>query len=284
MTAASTTAAATAAARSLRAHFVGTYSALRIALVVVAGLLPLTLLVHSLIDGSPLRGSMSAYYYSGARDLFVGGLFVVSGLLIAYQGYSQRENHVLDAAGAALILVAVFPTEDPAARAAQVEAPGALGFLSVHGAAAVVFFLCIAYVCWFRARDTLPLVSGNATFGRKQYRALYKSVGIALALSPLAAIVVAFLTRASDTQPSFIFWIEAFGVWTFGVYWALKTMELRRSDAEALAAAGRLTDPPGEGGPVTVIEPDLEEALDPDGLTPEQAAQVQAYVLGTGEG
>jgi len=33
-----------------------------------------------------------------------------------------------------------------------------------------------------------------------------------------------------------------------------------------------------------VIEPDLEEALDPDGLTPEQAAQVQAYVLGTGEG
>lgn len=65
-----------------------------------------------------VRGSISSYYYSPLRDLFVGSLCVIGVLLIAYEWpgggyYSLLEFIISSVAGALLILVAFCPTEPP---------------------------------------------------------------------------------------------------------------------------------------------------------------------------
>ena len=58
------------------------------------------------------RGSLSAYYYSGVRELFVGGLCAIGVFLVIYKLPDfTRESFSSCFAGLAAVVVAVFPTE-----------------------------------------------------------------------------------------------------------------------------------------------------------------------------
>lgn len=61
-----------------------------------------------------VRDSLSAYYHSGARDVFVIGLGIVGFLLFSYK-LDRRSvaNAASTVAGVAAVLVAVFPTKLP---------------------------------------------------------------------------------------------------------------------------------------------------------------------------
>ncbi len=60
----------------------------------------------------PIRGSMSAYYHSSARDVFVGGLVATGLFLITYMSAKKRTyDFVLSTtAGVLVIVVALLPT------------------------------------------------------------------------------------------------------------------------------------------------------------------------------
>lgn len=94
--------------------FINSYLGMRFAIGTVAFALPfLLILVDRLfIDDRLIRDSMSAYYHSGAREVFVGGLFVVGGFLLTYMsGRRNTYDFVLSLlAGMAVIAVAIFPT------------------------------------------------------------------------------------------------------------------------------------------------------------------------------
>jgi hypothetical protein len=64
-----------------------------------------------------LRDSISSYYYSPLRDLFVGSLCVIGVLLITYEwpgsGFAWAEFVISSLAGFLLLLVAFCPTEPP---------------------------------------------------------------------------------------------------------------------------------------------------------------------------
>ena len=125
----------------LQAHFAGTYFTLRLGIVVASLLLPVILYVAGNFRPDPgLLPSISHYYAYGnnlTRNWFVGTLCTVGMFLYLYKGYSVTENVVLNVAGVLAIVVALVPCRcgDPQASA------------SVHGFAAVTFFLCIAFVC-----------------------------------------------------------------------------------------------------------------------------------------
>lgn len=116
-----------------------------------------------------IRGSMSAYYHSSARDVFVGGLFVTGAFLISYLSAKRKtyDYWLSTLAGWALIIVALVPT----ARALKAPdfkvgpdscekfagPPGCSGlqeFLGennarlVHGVAATAFVLLLAALCF----------------------------------------------------------------------------------------------------------------------------------------
>jgi hypothetical protein len=79
--------------------------------------LPVMLLVGDWIflQGGVLpRGSLSAYYHSGMRDLFVGSLCATALFLITYRVFERISDNVLSTvAGVAALGVALFPTGRP---------------------------------------------------------------------------------------------------------------------------------------------------------------------------
>src|SRR5574337_536610 len=54
--------------------------------------------------------TISHYYYTGMRDVFVGALWAVGIFLLCYKGTRDWDNLASNVAGACAILVAVFPT------------------------------------------------------------------------------------------------------------------------------------------------------------------------------
>lgn len=107
---------------------------------------------------------MSAYYHSPMRDIFVGAICAVGVFLYLYKGYSNKENIALNTAGISAILVALFPM--------QWECGTECRPVTALGVFAVLFFLSIFYVCWFRATDTLPLVTDPSR--RSYYQRIYR--------------------------------------------------------------------------------------------------------------
>ena len=80
---------------------------------IVGLLLPWALIVidwQFMTEGRQIRGSMSAYYHSPARDLFVGGLVAIGGFLLLYMTGRWRtwEFSLSSVAGFAVWTVA-FP-------------------------------------------------------------------------------------------------------------------------------------------------------------------------------
>lgn len=248
-------------APDLQKHMTATYYNLRWWMVVLAVALPLLLWLGALIrDALPLQPSMSAYYYSVMRDVFVGVLFAIGACLFLYEGFSKAEGWVLNVAGILAICIALFPTEWKCGSDCKK--------ITAHGAFALVFFICIAYVCWFRASDTLSLVKKNET--AKRYRLAYRTFAVGMVISPLAAFLLT-LNATSEDKPT-VFLAEAFAVWMFASYWYVKGREIKATQADSLALQKKLKTsisknrPPNAIGKVQVEQED--DQLLPPGSTP----------------
>jgi hypothetical protein len=154
-------------------------------------------------------------------------LFAIAALLYLYKGFSKAENYLLNAAALLLVGVALFPTELPLAPA-QFQ-PEESNRFSLHGACAVAAFLCLAAVVFFLAEKTLRLLPEAL---RSRFKMAYKTIGMVMGLSPVTAFVFMSILRQKD---SFIFFIEAAGIWAFAAYWLVKSFELKKSEATRLA-------------------------------------------------
>lgn len=87
-----------------------TYRYLRLGIIASVLLLGISLSVEIKRVGGCLLGSISAYYYSPVRPIFVGVMFVVGASLIAYKGRTRGEDVYLNIAGMLAPLVAIAPT------------------------------------------------------------------------------------------------------------------------------------------------------------------------------
>jgi hypothetical protein len=59
---------------------------------------------------------MSGYYYTGMHNIFVGALCALGVFLVAYNGYDDLDRWITNIAGAAAIIVALFPTKPASCR------------------------------------------------------------------------------------------------------------------------------------------------------------------------
>lgn len=240
----------------LQRHMAGTYFALRIGMgVLAAALPPLLWLGGRLRDGEPLRCSMSAYYWSAAmRDTFVGALVAIGAFLYLYKGFSRQENWALNLAGVLAVGIAMVPTGSRCGEGNGIS-------LSLHGTFAIFFFLSIAYVCVFRASDTLSLIRDTRRADR--FRTAYRTVGVLMIVSPALAAVFDVALQPGSRGSSLVFLVEAFAVFTFAAYWLVKSREMSETDAELLALdqkLKRVSTPKPVGvrspGELVQIEPD----------------------------
>jgi hypothetical protein len=149
---------------------------------VIGVLLPFAFIIGEaffLRAGVHVRGSISAYYHTSMRDIFVGGLCVV-GLMLATCMAEQRKR--LDwwlslLAGNAVLGVVFFPTgrpnlvegaplcgttPEPSGCSPVQQQFGETQVAAIHFACAVVFILSLAAICFYfayrerRAENTGP--------------------------------------------------------------------------------------------------------------------------------
>lgn len=220
---------------ALQKHFAGTYFGLRLAIVVFSFALPLILYFGARIHGVVvLAPSISDYYFwekGVMRDWFVGILFAVAGFLYLYKGFSKLENVLLNIGGVLLAAVALIPC------ACQGESTSGV---SPHGVAAVGFFLIMAVVVFKCNEETLSLLKKKHPELLAAYKMRYRVIAGLLVLSPVAAVVVSFRFG------SLTFFVETFAIYVFAAYWAVKSRELKHTQAEMAVLERRAkTDPEG---------------------------------------
>ena len=194
------------------------YLFLRKGIGIIGVALPFVLIIGKIILGSPgISGSLSAYYYSVMRDVFVGSLWVVGVFLICYR-YDTLDDIASTIAGICAIGVSLLPTA-PDVDATQRQM--AIGL--AHTSFATCFFLTLALMAIFLFRKTDQENPGRR---KRQRNMVYLICGIAiLACIVLAALflLVQNLSVTSWLQPLHpIFWLESASVLAFGVAWFVK--------------------------------------------------------------
>src|SRR5687768_9133340 len=85
-----------------------TFRVMRCAIVAAALLLAIALALEAFRAGS-IRGSISAYFYSPVRSVFVGCLMAIGVSLIAIQARTVPEETFLNLAGLFAFVVALVP-------------------------------------------------------------------------------------------------------------------------------------------------------------------------------
>lgn len=210
-----------------------TFLGVRRAIGVLGTTLPLVLLVgHSVeIGGWGLRDSLSSYYYTGMRDVFVAILCATGVFLASYRGYNAWDDTVTSVAGAASVVVALFPTTPPDPSTAE----RLVGH--VHSTAAAVFYLAVALMSLALFTQT----SGTPTPQKLRRNRVFRTCGWTV-LGCLALVpVTAALPNALVAQVHPLFWLETGANLAFGVSWLVK--------GQAILADVVRTPRPGRPGP-----------------------------------
>ncbi len=195
-----------------------TYTSLRLVMVIVAILLPVVFLVSAKWFG--MQDSMSAFYLTAMRNVFVGAIFSIGLCLYIYKGYNELENTCLTIAGLFLFGVALAPTTAPA-DSVNWDLP------IVHNVCAVGFFALIAVVCIFARNNGLQKNGEEGAEYDVSFRSTYNITATLMIVVLVVAALLLLLHKVWSIRiPSATFWIETAAVWIFAGYWCVKSREL----------------------------------------------------------
>jgi len=193
-----------------------TYLGLRKAIGIIGITLPFVLALGKMLLESPgIQGSISAYYYTVMRDVFVGAMCAIAVFMLSYR-YEPRDDLVGDITCVFALGVALFPT------APELDASEHQGWIGgLHLAFAAGFFLCLAYFCLALFRRT---ATDRQPTDRKLLRnTLYAVCGYTILGCLVAVAVLAVLPSSVPIkQLKPVFWLEATAILAFGLAWLTK--------------------------------------------------------------
>lgn len=191
--------------------------------------LPLALIFGGVASLGEVEPSISDYYHTVLRDVFVGTMCAIGIFLIAYPGHRRGEGErfsddmVTSIAGIAAFGVAFFPNEGPAG----VSTINALTQMALghelaakgHYLSAVIFLGCLGYICLVKfARTAKPV-----------RRWIYRTSGITIYVMTVLVIVASVIKILGPAGPQeivvnfqLVLWFEAVAVWAFSVSWLTK--------------------------------------------------------------
>ena len=210
-----------------RRAVVKSYYRVRQALGYLGFSLPFLLIFTGLLSRSGLEPSVSDFFHTLSRDVFVGALFSIGTFLLVYEGYDRQEgesftdNWLSSVAGIAVFGVALFPNESPTGDVASLSQHLVGIHLSpiIHYSSCFIFFYCMGHFCMFRFSKT------NDLKRRRIYRTCaWTIVGCCAAL----AVASIWKKNGPPVMTDFVlgydvvFWIEAVGMWAFSFAWIVK--------------------------------------------------------------
>ncbi|MFU8852390.1 DUF998 domain-containing protein [Micromonospora sp. SL1-18] len=186
--------------------------------------LPVVLVVGHLVAARRLTllDSLSSYYHTEMRDVFVGSLCAVGVFLIAYR-YRRPDDTLGTVAGVLAVAVALFPTTAGAPSGTTSHSDRIIG--TVHQVAAAALFVLLAAFCLFLFtrpdRVGVPPSRSAVRFHRLCGGLILAAIALALASTQLPADV------RQAAKP--VLWCETVAVFAFGAAWVAKSDALFRA-------------------------------------------------------
>lgn len=218
-----------------KADLVLSFTRVRVALGLLGMSLPLVLVLGGLLDQPRLdvatgriEPTISDFYHTTYRDIFVGILCAIGVFLISYRGYKREEcdwvsdDWLATSAGIGAFGVAFFPNEGGGETVVSMTQRliGTDLTPTLHYLSALVFFTSLAAFCFVKFARTCSM-------GRRRiYIACGWGIVAALVLTAVAVIFKRFVGGAGRDivlDYNLIFWFEALGIWAFGLSWLVKS-------------------------------------------------------------
>jgi hypothetical protein len=183
-------------------------------------LLPFVLIVGNAVMSEARPDSMSGYYYTPMRNVFVGALCALGVFLLAYDGYDDVDRWITNVAGLCAIGVAFCPTKPSGPMATWQDVVG-----DIHVAVAVGTFTALGLMA-------LRFAKG----GPKPEIVVYRGCGCLILACVVLAALSNFLPSSVFASWPVLFILEATAVVAFGVSWFVKgkTIQSLRGHAARL--------------------------------------------------
>jgi len=236
-----------------RNELIVSYLFLRQAVGWIGTLLPIVLLVGNAISSAtPRPGSVSGYYYTDMRNIFVGALCALGVFLVAYKGYDQVDLWITSIAGFGAIGVAFCPTK-PAVCTAGIQACPASSVTRLSTSQQVVGDIHVAFAAvTFIALGLMALRFAKGQNARDT--AVYHVSGITILSCVLLAALSNLLPASVNAHWPSLFIFEALAIFAFGVSWFAKGRTLQGILARTRKAAP--VSAPGSSGPALDAHPE----------------------------
>jgi hypothetical membrane protein len=190
-------------------------------------LMPIIVRLGALVfEGITSNESISAYYYTGMRDVFVGTLWAIGVFLFCYRGLDTQDNVLTNIAGLAAVAIGLFPMDPTYHVIISKKFPGINnpecyqnhGPLGYHIYIVATFFIIISYLVIFRfTKPSQPVITKQ----KKSRNKVYVVCGIVMLVSLGAIVVLKAISRDKS-----IFWPETIAIIAFGIAWLTKGQAL----------------------------------------------------------
>jgi len=171
-------------------------------------LLPLSCIYYAFVLGHGLQDSISDFYYTDVRNVFVGILFVLGFFLLTYKGYEPIDSRFANAGFYFALGVALFPCKGD--------------YYYIHFISA--FLLFSVFIFFSLKLFTLSVKKKGHAPDRDKRNAVYVACGWIM----VACIVIIGLTFAfsslKDIRLGFntTFWLETIALISFAISWLTK--------------------------------------------------------------
>ena len=209
------------------ARLVMSYLTLRKTVGSIGSCLPLVLAIGLLLlSGDGLQDSLSAYYHTVMRDVFVGAMCAIGVFLLSYRGYDRRDDLAANLACAFAVGTALFPTTP------EIEPTRADQFVgAVHLVFAALFFVTLAYfsICLFTKTDPSRPPTPRKVLRNRVYRTAGYAMLVAIALIGVYKVIPPEGRPLEALQP--VFWLESVAIVAFGISWLTKGEALLSDEA-----------------------------------------------------
>ena len=192
--------------------------------------LPVLLMIGGIIN--ELQPTISDFYHTAFRDVYVGTLCAIGIFLLAYKGHPPKggdrwdndkinDNRLTNIAGTAALVMAFFPNLETTEGIAPITQAGFLASASppIHYIGALFFFSTLGLICTKQFARTKN--ESNARF--------YRLCGYVIFAALAATLVAVVLRRFTEGEghklvedTKIIFWFEAIGTWAFAAAWLKK--------------------------------------------------------------
>lgn len=193
------------------------YLIMRKAIGILGMSLPFILLIgNSIANGGIIfQSSISAYYYTSMRNVFVGILCAVGIFLFSYKGHNKFDNILADIGALFAVITAFFPCLPDGTVPCPYKSYDMLHLIS----AGVFFSVLIIFSMFLFTKSDKKKKDRS---GRKKRRnGLYRTCGIIMAISIAGiAIIDNWFRGLLIYHP--VFWLESIALLAFGISWYVK--------------------------------------------------------------